>query len=177
MTSSETFFFSGLRGNDTAFSCNGTPGLDYPAIDDLGEDPFLGHDAITCGLFNGAAIVVALLADLGDFEHNLAIDHQAVADGKRHQIKPPADDIFGKDPVLQMGHLFLDRINALPGQQGHLPVPDPGMGIPGNSPVFLQEDLRHLFFDHALFFADADCFDHAHTTPLIDLITSTTLHY
>ena len=69
------------NGNMSSF--NGKARLDNPAVDDLGEDAFLGHDAIPGGLFDGAAGVVAFLADLGNFKHHLAVKNQTVADGKR----------------------------------------------------------------------------------------------
>ena len=38
---------------------------------DHGKQPLAGHDTVAGGLFDGAAAVVALLANLGDFENHL----------------------------------------------------------------------------------------------------------
>ena len=66
-------------------------------------------------------------------------------------------DVFREDTGVQR-----DRgggahgVHAFQGQQGNLPVPVPGVGVPHDAVAQLQLNFRYRRFDGSLFLADVD---------------------
>jgi hypothetical protein len=108
-------------------------------LDNPGKDPFLGHDAVT-GLVIDGATSVTLLANLGDFQQSFA-DRQPGTYRKRRQVDPLRSYILGKVAGRDIKPERLHLGDALHGQQAHLSMPFAGMGITDNAVIFPQLDL------------------------------------
>ena len=96
-------------------------------MENLGKDPFPRHDAVAHLVVDGA-MGVALLADLGQFQHHVVAD-EARADGEAFQVEALDDDVLAERPMAHFGAAVLECLDLLVGQKAHLAVPRRSVGV------------------------------------------------
>lgn len=107
---------------------------------------------------------VALLADLGQFQHHVVAD-EARADGEAFQVEALDDDVLAERPMAHFGAAVLECLDLLVGQKAHLAVPRRSVGVALDAPVGPKLDDGLLGFLDSLDIARAYGFDHAHDAP------------
>ena len=92
------------------------------------ENTFPRHNAIAGFIINGAA-VVALFADLGNFNQCVFSQSDPGAHRNVFPINAGGGDVFGKIAKGYVKALMTDIVYFFGGQKTHLSMPGAGMGI------------------------------------------------
>jgi hypothetical protein len=127
---------------------------DGPPAYDPGKNAPPGHDAVSHGLVDGA-VVVALFTDLSDFEHGRP-DIQPGTDRQLGQLHSLGGYVLGKITTVYLDPPAPHSLDVLGGQKRDLPVPGPGMGVPFDAVIFLQQRLLHRGLLYSFAFGDVD---------------------
>ena len=141
--------------------------MDLAALQHPGEHALPGHDALA-GLLLDDAVVVALLADLGHFQHDAA-DGKPAGDGQIAEVEALDDQIFAKGAVVHPD-LLAERLDLLGAQKAHLTVPAAAVGVADDAPLRGQNSAGHLSLDGAALGAGADCQKFSHRSLSSDAI-------
>jgi len=134
---------------------NGISRPDHSAPENTGEDAFPGHHTVAHLMKNGAP-AVTLLADLGDLEKDSLPKTKPCT---RYQLPQPdagGCDIFGKIPRIHRKSSLADFRDALHGEQAHLPVPVPCMGISVETATCKKPALLYIALLLAFALAEGD---------------------
>ena len=134
-------------------------GVDGAAFYHPCEHALPRHDAVA-GLPADGAVAVALLADLGHFQHGIPNGKKA---GHRQggKIEPFHHQIFAKGTVVHP-ELLTENFNFFRAQQADLPVPAAAVGIAHNTPLRGENSGRHRRFQGAAPGACADSQNFTH---------------
>lgn len=76
---------------------DGISGGNVSSSSDAGKDPFSGHDTVSRLMVNGAALM-ALLADLRDFEKGILSDFEDGSEGEGTEVDATGREVFGEVP-------------------------------------------------------------------------------
>ena len=139
-------------GDGEGVSCLQPAPVEHPA-----ENALAGHDAVA-HLPKNLAMAVALLANLGDFKEDLA----GLQSGAYRQLVESyalSHDVFAEVPKLHLAAPAAEVLDFLQGQEAHLPVPVPGVGISLEAVFRDEKSFFYRAFAGALLFAHADCLD------------------
>jgi hypothetical protein len=129
---------------------------DAATVNDPGEYPLLGHDALSYLLADGAT-AVALLANLCDIEEDILANGDFCAYGQGEEFDALGGEIFGKIAraylEAQPSH-FIDTFHC---QQAHLPMGAAvSVGIANKAVIFLKDTFDCSFLSGTLLLALAD---------------------
>jgi hypothetical protein len=143
---------------------NAIPFLHHTPANHPGKNAFTGHDAFSHLLENSAS-GVTFLADLGDFQYNLAADRESGAQGQAYQIHAFGGNIFRKITRLERKPHGLHLLYAFHRQQAHLPVPGSiTVGVFKQSIIFFEKSSVNIFLAGTLGCTSAhgnDCCHHS----------------
>ena len=129
------------------------PHVDLAALQHPGKHALPGHDALA-GLLLDDAVVVALFADLGHFQHHVP-DGEAAGHGQIAEIVALHHQILAKGTVVHPD-LLAEVLDLFSTQQADLTVPVPAVGIGLNTPFRGQACAFHFGLDRAPLRAGAD---------------------
>jgi hypothetical protein len=133
------------------------------APDNPGEYSLTGHYAIPHAVVD-SAMVMALFADLGQFQHSFAAAHNS-SYRKERKIDAVNHNIFPKRPVIHFHSPGAKSVNLLQGKEAHLPVPVPGVGVSGKPVAFHQLRFPRVVFGRAFLGGKANCPYNPHHLP------------
>ena len=141
--------------------------MDLAAVQHPRKYALAGHDAFA-GLLFDDAVVVALFADLGHLEHDVA-DGKPAGDGQGAEIKPFDDQIFAECAVIDPN--FLPELRDLFGaEQADLTMPVPAVRVADDAPFRGQNGVVHRRFGSPALGAGADGQKFSHSYPPIRYI-------
>jgi hypothetical protein len=113
-------------------------------LENPGENPFPGHDAIPHTLKN-LTMFVAFLANLGHLQDHFS----AAKDGTYREtgkIYPVYHQVFPKGSVLNLRPQGAEILDFFMGQETYLSVPITGMGVSFKSVLYHKRRGSHVFF-------------------------------
>ena len=128
--------------------------MDLAAGEHPGEHALVGHDALA-GLLLDDAIIVALFADLGHFQHHIP-DGKPAGHRQIAKIEALDDQIFAEGTVVHPD-LLAESLDFFGAEHTDLTVPVAAVGVLHDAPLRGQDGAGHLGFYGAPLGAGADC--------------------
>jgi hypothetical protein len=129
--------------------------LDFTSDYNFRKNSLPWHDAVPDCVKN-VAPGVTNLADLCDFQEDVAPDLQSRADGKRRQINAFRSQVFRKISILHIQSLCPDFLDAFFRKEAYLPDTALRMGVAIKANIFQKQTAGDILFFFTFFLRNVD---------------------